>query len=164
YPGGKELDRLARSADSSIPSIKLPRPAFPDTPLDCSFSGLKTAVINLVHTANQRGDQFDGAILARSICETVTEILVSRARLAASQLGYSKIALAGGVAANSYIREGFNALGEKEGYQVFLPPANLCGDNAAMIGCAGYYAFLAGVRGDLTQNAYATMSPEELFK
>ena len=163
YPGGKELDRLARSCDSSIPSIKLPRPAFPDAPLDCSFSGLKTAVINLVHTARQKGEDVEAPILARSICETVAEILVSRTELAAKELGYSKIALAGGVAANSYIREDFENLGKNKGYEVFLPPPSLCGDNAAMIGCAGYYAFLSGTKGDLTQNAYATMSPEERF-
>lgn len=163
YPGGKELDRLARSCDSAIPSIKLPRPSFPDAPLDCSFSGLKTAVINLVHTANQKGEEVDGKLLARSICETVAEILVSRTELAARELGYNKIALAGGVAANSYIREGFEKLGKNKGFEVFLPPPSLCGDNAAMIGCAGYYAFLSGTRGELTQNAYATMSPEERF-
>lgn len=163
YPGGKELDRLARSCDPAIPSIKLPRPSFPDAPLDCSFSGLKTAVINLVHTACQKGEDVEAPILARSICETVAEILVSRTELAAKELGYSKIALAGGVAANSYIREGFENLGKNKGYEVFLPPPSLCGDNAAMIGCAGYYAFLSGTKGDLTQNAYATMSPEERF-
>ena len=163
YPGGKELDRLARSCDPAIPSIKLPRPSFPDAPLDCSFSGLKTAVINLVHTARQKGEEFEAPVLARSICETVTDILVSRTKLAAEELGYKKIALAGGVAANSFIREGFEDLAKNRGYQVFLPPPSLCGDNAAMIGCAGYYAFLNGTRGELSQNAYATMSPEDRF-
>ncbi|MBQ8897072.1 MAG: tRNA (adenosine(37)-N6)-threonylcarbamoyltransferase complex transferase subunit TsaD [Clostridia bacterium] len=163
YPGGKELDRLARSADPQKPSLKLPRPGFPEAPLECSFSGLKTAVINLVHTANQKGEDFDRAILARSICEAVTDILISRTRLAAETLGYKKIALAGGVAANSFIREGFTELAAETGAELFLPPPALCGDNAAMIGCAGYYAYLAGTRGDLTQNAFATMSPEERF-
>ncbi len=164
YPGGRELDLLARQADPNLPSLKLPRPSFPDTPLDCSFSGLKTAVINTVHTASQKAEAFDRAILARSICEAVTEIIVSRAHLAARELGYSKIALAGGVAANSFIREGFEKLGKEQGFEIFLPPASLCGDNAAMIGCAGYYEYLAGARGNLTQNAYATMSPEERFR
>lgn len=163
YPGGKELDNLARLANPEKPSLKLPRPSFSDAPLDCSFSGLKTAVINLVHTAAQRGDELDRAILARSICEAVTEILVSRTSAAARELGYNQIALAGGVAANSFIREGFSSLGDRGGFSVFLPPPSLCGDNAAMIGCAGYYAYLSGSRGNLTQNAFATMSPEERF-
>lgn len=163
YPGGKELDRLARSAPASCPSVKLPRPSFPDAPLDCSFSGLKTAVINLVHSAAQRGEEFDRAVLARSICEAVTDILVSRTKLALAELGYDRAALAGGVAANSFIREAFEKLSESEGVRVFLPPPALCGDNAAMIGCAGYYAWRAGVRGGSSQNAFATMSPEDRF-
>ena len=163
YPGGKELDKLARSAPAGSPSIKLPRPSFPDAPLDCSFSGLKTSVINLVHSAAQRGEDFDRPVLARSICESVTDILVSRTKLALAELGYDRAALAGGVAANSFIREAFEKLSASEGVRVFLPPPSLCGDNAAMIGCAGYYAWLAGVRGTSSQNAFATMSPEDRF-
>ena len=163
YPGGRELDELARTAPAGVPSIPLPRPAFPDAPLDCSFSGLKTAVVNLVHTAAQKGEPVDAPVLARSICEAVTDVLTARAGIALDLTGYGKLALAGGVAANSFVRDGMRAMAAARGAELFVPPPSLCGDNAAMIGCAGYYAFLAGVRASAGQNAYATMSPEERF-
>ncbi|MBE6953781.1 MAG: tRNA (adenosine(37)-N6)-threonylcarbamoyltransferase complex transferase subunit TsaD [Ruminococcaceae bacterium] len=162
YPGGKELDQLARTTDS-IGSLKLPRPAFADAPLDCSFSGLKTAVINLVHNSKARGDSFDHAELARAVCECVAEMLSSRLLLAAKECGRQKIAICGGVAANSFLREAVTALGPKHGLSVYLPPASLCGDNAAMIGCAGYYAYQNGETAGLDLNAYATMEVSERF-
>ncbi len=162
YPGGKELDALARTAPD-CGGYRLPRPAFADAPLDCSFSGLKTAVINLLHTWEQKGETYDKPTLARAVMETVTEMLVSRLLLAAKQQGRKKIAICGGVAANSFLREAVEQQGQKAGLQTFLPPRSLCGDNAAMIGCAGYYAYLAGTRGDLTQNAFASLPVDAPF-
>ena len=122
-----------------------------------SFSGLKTAVINLVHNAEQKGEEIDRASLAASFTKAVSDSLVPRTMAAAKELGYNKIAVAGGVAANSRIRADFRAAAEKAGAELFVPPLKLCGDNAAMIGCQGYYEYLAGKRADSSLNAYATM-------
>ena len=162
YPGGKELDALARTADG-CGGFRLPRPSFADAPLDCSFSGLKTAVINLVHTFEARGEAFDRAALARAVSECVAELLTDRLLAAASLRGRSQIALCGGVAANSFLREAVRRRGEAHGLSVCIPPVSLCGDNAAMIGCAAYYAFLNGETAGLDLNACATMSASEPF-
>ena len=126
-----------------------------------SFSGLKTAVINLAHHCEQTGEALDRAALAASLCRAVSESLVPRTMAAAAELGYKKIAVAGGVAANSRIRADFAAAAEKAGAQLFVPPLRLCGDNAAMIGCQGYYEFLAGHTAGPELNAYATMPLEK---
>lgn len=122
-----------------------------------SFSGLKTAVINLVHKAEQKGEELDRASLAASFTRAVSDSLVPRTMALARELGYKKIAVAGGVAANSRIRQDFEAAAKNEGVELFIPPLSLCGDNAAMIGCQGYYEFLAGVRAGTDLNAYANM-------
>ena len=126
-----------------------------------SFSGLKTAVINLAHHCEQTGEALDRAGLAASLCRAVSESLVPRTMAAAAELGCKKIAVAGGVAANSRIRADFAAAAEKAGAQLFVPPLRLCGDNAAMIGCQGYYEFLAGHTAGPELNAYATMPLEK---
>ena len=155
YPGGKPMDDLAKGGDDS-------RYVFPighvdGSPYDMSFSGLKTAVINLVHNAQQKGEELDRASLAASFAKAVSDSLVPRTMDAARELGYRKIAVAGGVAANSRIRTDFKAAAEKAGCSLYVPPLKLCGDNAAMIGCQGYYEYLAGVRAGSELNAYATM-------
>ena len=122
-----------------------------------SFSGLKTAVINIVHNAEQKGEEIDKPSLAASFTAAVSDSLVPRTMLAAKALGYKKIAVAGGVAANSRIRADFKAAAEKAGCELFVPPLKLCGDNAAMIGCQGYYEFLAGNTAGSDLNAYANM-------
>ena len=127
------------------------------SPYDMSFSGLKTAVINLVHNAQQKGEEIDRASLAASFTKAVSDSLVPRTMMAAKELGYDKIVVAGGVAANSRIRADFKAAAEKRGYQLYIPPLKLCGDNGAMIGAQAYYEYLAGVRGGSDLNAYATM-------
>jgi len=158
YPGGAALDELAKDGDDSL--FKLPHPVIDDNPYDMSFSGLKTAVVNIVHNAEQKSEAIDAKSLAASFTKTISEILVSRVISAAKELGRDKIAIAGGVAANSRIRADFEKAAENNGCTLFLPPLTLCGDNAAMIGCQGYYEFLAGKRAGMDLDAYATMDAD----
>lgn len=154
YPGGRPLDELSAAGDDT--KYSLPVGGVPGSPYEMSFSGLKTAVINLVHGAEQRGEQIDRASLAASFCRAVSESIVPRTMRAARALGYRKIAVAGGVAANSRIRRDFASAAAEVGAELFIPPLKLCGDNAAMIGSQGYYEFCTGVRGDSGLNAFAT--------
>ncbi len=155
YPGGKPIDDLAKRGDDT--RYELPRPYVGQNPYDMSFSGLKTAVINIAHHCEQTGEPLDKAGLAASLCRAVSESLVGRTMAAAKELGYTKIAVAGGVAANSRIRADFTAACEKAGCALYIPPMKLCGDNGAMIGAQGYYEYLAGRTADSRLNAYATM-------
>ena len=155
YPGGKHVDALAKQGDDKM--YKLPRIKVEGNPYDMSFSGLKTSVVNLVHTAEQKGEKIDRESLCASFCRTMSDSLVPRTMKLADELGYDKIAVAGGVAANSRIRDDFKAAAEKAGKQLFVPPLSLCGDNAAMIGCQGYYEYKAGNLAGSDLNAYATM-------
>ena len=154
YPGGAPMDRLAQGGDDKkypFPSVHVH-----DAPMDMSFSGLKTAAINLIHNAQQKGEALDQPALAASFAAAVSEMLVHRTMEAAKRCGYGKIAVAGGVAANSRIRADLEAACKKTGDKLYLPPLSLCGDNGAMIGCQGYYEYLAGKRGGMDLNAYAT--------
>lgn len=155
YPGGKPIDLLSQGGDDT--KYHLPRTHIEGSPYDMSFSGLKTAVINIVHNAEQKGEEIDKPSLAASFTAAVSDSLVPRTMLAAKALGYKKIAVAGGVAANSRIRADFKAAAGKAGCELFVPPLKLCGDNAAMIGCQGYYEFLAGNTAGSDLNAYANM-------
>ena len=155
YPGGRPIDELARRGDDT--RYELPRPYVGQNPYDMSFSGLKTAVINIVHNAEQTQTALDKPGLAASLCRAVSESLVGRTMEAARALGYDKIAVAGGVAANSRIRRDFEDACNREGRQLYIPPMKLCGDNGAMIGAQGYYEYLAGHTADASLNAYATM-------
>jgi len=160
YPGGPVLDKLAQSGDDSV--FDLPHPVIEGVPYDMSFSGLKTAIVNIVHNAEQQGEVLDTASLAASFTRTVSEILVPRVIAAAKEIGHEKIVVAGGVAANSRIRADFEKATGEAGFKLFIPPLKLCGDNAAMIGCQGYYEYLAGVRADMSLDAYATMDVDKL--
>ena len=155
YPGGKPIDDMSQTGDDK--KYVLPRAKVADHPFDMSFSGLKTAVINIAHTAQQKGEELDKASLAASFSAAVSETLVPRTMDAARMLGYKKIAIAGGVAANSRIRADFKAQCMAEGISLYTPPLKLCGDNGAMIGCQGYYEYLAGTRAGTELNAYANM-------
>ena len=155
YPGGKPIDELSRGGDDG--KYTFPIAHVEGSPYDMSFSGLKTAVINLVHNAEQKGEQIDRAGLAASFTKAVSDSLVPRTMAAAGELGYDRIVVAGGVAANSRIRADFQKAAEKKGYKLYIPPLKLCGDNGAMIGAQAYYEYLAGVRGGSDLNAYATM-------
>ena len=155
YPGGKPIDDLSKGGDDSRYSFPIAH--VDGNPYDMSFSGLKTAVINLVHNARQKGEEIDRAALAASFTKAVSDSLVPRTMMAAKELGYEKIVVAGGVAANSRIRADFTAATEKAGCKLYVPPLRLCGDNGAMIGAQGYYEYLAGHTAGSDLNAYATM-------
>ena len=155
YPGGKPIDLLSQGGDDS--RYVFPIAHVEGNPYDMSFSGLKTAVINLVHNAQQKGEELDRAGLAASFTKAVSDSLVPRTMMAAKELGYQKIVVAGGVAANSRIRADFTAAAKENGYELFVPPLKLCGDNGAMIGAQAYYEYLAGARAGSDLNAYATM-------
>ena len=144
YPGGPKVDKLAKAGNPN--AIELPKTHFDN--LDFSFSGIKTAVINLHH----KNPDVNKSDLCASFEKTVTEILLENAEKALKQTGLKTIALAGGVSANSYIRNEFLKL-EKQGIKVFMPDLKLCRDNAAMIASAGYYNFIDGKRNSLDLNA-----------
>lgn len=155
YPGGKPVDELSRGGDDT--KYALPRVHIEDAPYDMSFSGLKTAVINIAHNAEQKGEALDRASLAASFCAAVSDMLVPRAMAAAAELGYDRLVAAGGVAANSRIRADLERAARLAGKKLYMPPLRLCGDNGAMIGAQGYYEYLAGTRARSDLNAYANM-------
>ena len=154
YPGGKYLDELAQGGADT--AYTLPNAHVADSPMDLSFSGLKTAVINLVHNAQQKGESISLPDLAASFSKAVSDALIPRVLHAAAQTGCAQIAVAGGVAANSRIRADLQTACAAAGARLFLPALDLCGDNAAMIAAQGYYEYLAGRTADSSLNAYAT--------
>ena len=155
YPGGKPMDQLAQQSKGS--KYVLPRAHVEGAPLDMSFSGLKTAVVNLAHNAQQKGETLDAAALARDFARAVSDELVPRTVEALRMTGRRKLAAAGGVAANSVIRADLERACVEGGVKLYLPPLKLCGDNGAMIGAQGYYEYMAGRTAPLDLNAYATM-------
>lgn len=160
YPGGVHIDKAAQ--DGNPKAYKLPHPIVAGSIYDFSFSGLKTAVINLSHNAAQKGENIDKNDLAASFQHTVAEILTEKTLLAANDLGYKTVVVAGGVSANSGVRSKMTSECEKRGIKLYMPPLSLCGDNAAMIGCQGYYDYLDGKRADESLNAVATLSLEKI--
>ena len=156
YPGGAAVDKAARQGDET--KYNLPRSKPGENPYNMSFSGLKTAALNLIHHAEQVGEELDINSLCAAFTAAVSDTLVPRVTMALEQTGYKKIAVAGGVAANSRIRADILAAAEKLGAEVYMPPLSLCGDNGAMIGAQAYYEYLAGNTADMSLNAYATKS------
>lgn len=154
YPGGKPLDELAKGCAGGV--YDLPRAKVDGAELDMSFSGLKTAVVNLAHNAEQKGEELNGPALAADFIRAVSDELVPRAMEACRRSGRKVLVAAGGVAANSVIRRDLENACAKDGVELFLPPLKLCGDNGAMIGAQGYYEYLAGNVADMSLNAYAT--------
>ncbi|MBQ5739271.1 MAG: tRNA (adenosine(37)-N6)-threonylcarbamoyltransferase complex transferase subunit TsaD [Oscillospiraceae bacterium] len=154
YPGGKPMDELAQQSEGGV--YDLPRAEIAGAPLDMSFSGLKTAVVNLAHNAEQKGEDLDKAALARDFTRAVSDELVPRTVAAAKLAGRKVIVAAGGVAANSIIRADLQRACEENGFALYLPPLKLCGDNGSMVGAQGYYEYLAGGRTGMELNAYAT--------
>ena len=144
YPGGPKVDKLAKTG---TPNIKLPKTHFENS-LDFSFSGIKTAVININHNTKD----INKADLCASFEKTVTEVLIENVRKAIEQTGMKSLAIAGGVSANSYIRSEILKL-QNDDLKVYMPDLKLCTDNAAMIGSAGYYNFINGKRDELDLNA-----------
>ncbi len=156
YPGGAALDRASQQGDET--KYTLPRSKPGENPYNMSFSGLKTAALNLIHHAQQVGEEIDVPSLCASFSAAVSGTLVPRMVMAMEQTGYRKVAVAGGVAANSRIRRDILAAAQQLGAQVYMPPLSLCGDNGAMIGAQAYYEYLAGNTADMSLNAYATKS------
>ena len=162
YPGGAALDQTAKTGDEN--KYPMPHTKLSGNPLDMSFSGLKTAALNLIHTHEQRGEALDIPSLCASFSKAVSDMLVPRTMQAVKESGYRKLAIAGGVAANSRIRADFKTACEKLGATLYTPPLSLCGDNGAMIGSQGYYEFLAGTRAGQNLNAFATRSIEQSYE
>lgn len=160
YPGGKFIDNAAKSGDPN--AYKLPHPKVQGSEYDFSFSGLKTAVINLVHNSAQKGETVNVNDMAASFQNTISDILVDKAMLAAKDLGYITIGLAGGVSANSGVREKLQKACDKRGYKLYMPEFKYCGDNGAMIACQGYFDYLAGRRADESLNGIATLSLDKI--
>ncbi len=154
YPGGKYLDELSQTGRDD--AYVLPHAHVADAPMDLSFSGLKTAVINLVHNAQQKGEALSLPDLAASFSGAVSGALIPRVLHAAAETGCQRLAVAGGVAANSRIRKDLETACRQAGLRLFLPALELCGDNAAMIAAQGYYELLAGHTAPSGLNAYAT--------
>jgi len=148
YPGGIHLDQLAESGDDR--AFRLPRPTVDGAPLDFSFSGLKTAVINILHNAKQKGETISTADLAASYRKAVVDCL-----RAADETGHQKLVIAGGVSANRLLRRRLEAECARTGRTLFMPDLSLTGDNAAMIGAQAYYEYLAGHTAGMELNARA---------
>lgn len=155
YPGGIAIDKAAKNGDPN--KYKLPTPKT-QNPYDFSFSGLKTAVLNLINQANQKNETLDFYSLSASFQNTLVATLADKFMAAARELKMNTLAISGGVAANSCLRETLELRAKEEGKKLYLPPLSLCGDNAAMIGCQAFYEYQAGVVADSALNAYATRS------
>ena len=156
YPGGKALDACAQKGNPD--TYSLPRTKV--SGYDMSFSGLKTATLNLIHNADQKGQPLCVPDLCAGFVEAVVEMLVPRTMEALKETGYKKLAVAGGVAANSQIRGAFEKQCKKAGAALYMPPLSLCGDNGAMIASQGYYEFMAGNVAGQELNAVASLSPD----
>ena len=153
YPGGVNLDKIASVANEN--KYPLPTPKLENN-LDFSFSGLKTAVINLIHNANQKGEEIDVPVLCATLRKKVCDILIEKTVTAAKEHGIKRIALAGGVSANSELRSRLTQECEENGFEFYCPELKYCGDNAAMVGVQGYYEYLSGNIAGVELNATAT--------
>ncbi len=151
YPGGPLVDKLAKEGNPK--AIEFPRVKMDKDSLDFSFSGVKTAVINYTHKLEQNGEEINRADVAASFQDAVTDALCEHTIEGAKRVGAKTVAIAGGVAANSNLREKMTKECEKFGISVVYPPPVLCTDNAAMIAAAGYYSYKEGVRAELDLNA-----------
>ena len=160
YPGGKEIDGAAQKGNPRV--YKLPHPQVDGCPFDFSFSGLKTAVINLLHNAEQKNEKIDTNDLSAAFQQTVCDILSSKLMAAAKEFGYQTIAVAGGVAANSGLRKRLEQDCQSNGYAFCMPALSLCGDNAAMVGCQAYFEYQSGIRADDSLNAAASMPVDQI--
>ena len=158
YPGGIELDKVAEGGNPL--AFKLPRPVVHGAPYDFSFSGLKTAVINLIHNASQKGVELNKADVCASFRYAVVDCLTTNFLKAAEDLNVKNLVIAGGVSANSLLRSTLDAECKKRGYELYMPDKSLCGDNAAMVGSQGYYEYLSGNIAGTDLNAFATMTIE----
>lgn len=159
YPGGPKVDKLAKEGNPE--AVKFPRVRIDKDSLDFSFSGVKTAVINYLHKQEQSGIEVNKADIAASFQAAVTDVLVEHTIEAAEKYNINTIAIAGGVAANSELREKMTREAGKKNISVLFPPPVLCTDNAAMIACAGYYSYLKGITAEQDLNAVPYLSIED---
>lgn len=159
YPGGIHLDKVAENGNPD--AYTLPFPKVNGSPYDFSFSGLKTAIINLIHNASQKGEQLPVEDLSASFRQAVVNCLTTNLMKAVEDTNSDTIVIAGGVSANSLLRKNLQQICDEKGLKLYMPPKNLCGDNAAMVGAQGYYEFLSGNIAQQDLNAYATKSIEE---
>ncbi len=159
YPGGPAIQECAKSGNPE--AIRFPRVSMGKDGFDFSFSGVKTAVINYIHNAEQKGIEINKADVAASFQEAVTEVLSTHLIDCANKYGTKKIALAGGVAANKPLRERCESLAQKNDMDFYCPKLSLCTDNAAMIGCAAFYEFQNGKIADMSLNAIANLPIDE---
>ena len=159
YPGAVALDKEAEKGSSS--AFELPHPLKGEKTYDFSFSGLKTAAINIVNNLSQRNAAIPKEDISASFRKAVVDNLVSNLLRAAEDLHYSKLAICGGVSANSLLRRSLEEKCAEKNIEFFKPLPNLCGDNAAMVASQAYYEFLAGKRAELSLNAFASMQPEK---
>ena len=151
YPGGPKIDALSKQGDPH--AIAFPKAHVADAPLDFSFSGVKSAVLNYINSCEMKGESFEPADIAASFQEAVVEVLVEHSMAAVDMYGVDKFAIAGGVAANQGLRQAMKAACEKKGIRFYYPSPIFCTDNAAMIGAAAYYDYIAGERADFSLNA-----------
>ncbi len=158
YPGGIALDKVAEDGDPF--AFKLPRPTVSGSQYDFSFSGLKTAVINLIHNSAQKGIELNKADVCASFRYAVVDCLKTNFLKAAEDLKVEKLVIAGGVSANRLLRSTLQDECNKRGLAFYMPEKSLCGDNAAMVGSQGYYEYLSGNIASTDLNAFATMSIE----
>ena len=155
YPGGVSIDKLSKEGDEN--AFTFPHPKVSDSIYDYSFSGLKTAVINTLHNAQQKGGEINTADLAASFQKAVVDCLLEKLELAIENTGAKQVVIAGGVSANSKLRSETEKLCKKHGISLSIPELKYCGDNAAMIASQGYFEYLKGTVADESLNAYATM-------
>ena len=153
YPAGAAMDRLAH--EGTPRTVELPSPALVGDTLDLSFSGIKTATLNYINSATQKGEEIPRANLAASYTERIVSAITKTVGMALERENSKKLILAGGVAANSHLRSALGALCARHGATLYAPPISLCGDNAAMIAAAGYYEYLDGNLSDTSLNASA---------
>lgn len=160
YPGGIHLDKAAEKGDEN--AYKLPRPTVANAEYDFSFSGLKTAVINQVHNAAQKGEQINVDDMSASFRAAVVDCLLNNFVKAAENLCYKKLVVAGGVSANTLLRKRLFEECKKRNWSVYMPELSLCGDNAAMVGAQAYYEYQRGNVAEMNLNAIATLSIDKL--
>ena len=151
YPGGPKIDKLSKEGNAN--AIKFPKAKVEDGPYDFSFSGVKSAVLNYLNGAQMKGETVNEADIAASFQKAVTDVLVEHAMMAVKDFGMKKFAIAGGVASNSTLRGAMKEACEKNGIEFYHPSPIFCTDNAAMIGVAAYYEYMAGVRHGWDLNA-----------
>lgn len=155
YPAGVEIDKASKLGNPN--SYKLPKPKVDGSEYDFSFSGLKTAVLNLINNSKQKGEEINVNDVCASFQKTVSEIIADRLIKATKEFGYKKIVLAGGVSANSGIREKMEQECQKNDFELFVPPLKYCGDNAAMIASQGYFEMLNNKFAGMNLNATASL-------